>query len=1039
VRLLARADRAAAEWARTLTVFAYFRRDVRKRQRKLVAGMCASVVYAIARVIEPWPLKVVFDQVLFHKPAKGAWAAPFTIFGTSAYALLTAAGLVLVLSGLVRGLAYYYEDYLLSSAAQELVYAVRARLYRHLHRLPLAFHQSRRTGDMLVRLSSDIILLRDVLVDALVNVGTGVILIVLMGTVMLLVDPVLTGVAVLAMPLIVLLSGLYGRRIRHHSRKQRKREGEIAAAMHEALAAMDVVQLHGAGEREEERFHALNRKSLKRGTKAARLEAQMNRGVELALAGGTAVVLWVGTLRALHGAITPGELIVFVSYLRGAYRPLRRLSKTVQRSAKALAAAERIVEVLEVEPELSDSSDARPAPPFRGRVAFEHVDFSYTPGTRALEQVSFAIDAGVNVAIVGATGSGKSTLLSLIPRLYDPGRGRVTIDGIDVRALTIESLRGQISVVRQETVLFGLTVAENIRYGCPDASDEEVRAATRAAGLEDVIARLPDGYDTVLSERGSSLSGGQRQRVALARALIRKAPILLLDEPTTGLDPATKRDVRAALAELTRDTTTVLVTHDLALAREADEILVLDRGRLQARGSYEQLVASSPHFRRFALRREASAPAGKARVGAAKSDGPRVLFYSHNGVGVGHLQRQLDLAQAFRERHQDSALLLATGSHAAGMFEIPEGIDLVKLPSLVMTDRYRTWESRSLPLDRERVVRLRSRLLDQTVENFVPDLLVADFMPSGPFDELIGSLERLEHLGGRAVVGFRDIVDAPYFVQQLWQQNGAFETMRRFYDAICVYGDPRTLDFVHSYALDRTLAARLHYCGYLGRSPRRALEVPIFERPLVLASCGGGADGAAVIEGFIGAAHRLRGRVGGSWIAVTGPLMPYSEHRRLAALGNSAGIDVRRSVPELRSHIAVADCIVCMPGYNTVCDLLTYRFRAVVVPRQGPSEEQTMRARRLDEWNMARVIDQRELDAPTLALAIENALTGPTPPEAPVPLDGFAKAVDVFTHMLEGRQIHEEPLSPELVLVSPPDQAEVARGSLPRRRRPPPA
>src|SRR5262249_15244610 len=249
-----------------------------------------------------------------------------------------------------------------------VVYRIRARLYRHLHRLPLSFHQRRPTGDLLVRLSSDIILLRDVLIDAVVNVGTGVILLVLMVTVMLVVDPLLTAVARSVMPLILFWTALCGGRIRVTARRQRKREGQVASAMHEALGAMDVVQLHGAGEREQQRFAELNRRSLKQGTHALRLEARMNRGIELALAGGTVVVLWVGTLRALHGAITPGELVVFISYLRGAYRPLRRASKSVQRSAKALAAAERIVEVLDMEPELQDSTDAVEAPALSGHI-----------------------------------------------------------------------------------------------------------------------------------------------------------------------------------------------------------------------------------------------------------------------------------------------------------------------------------------------------------------------------------------------------------------------------------------------------------------------------------------------------------------------------------------------------------------------------------------------------------------------------------------------------------------------------------------------
>src|SRR5438445_12121979 len=513
--------------------------------------------------------------------------------------MLAAVGLALGLIGIVRAIAYYYEDFLLSRAAQQIVYAIRTRLYAHLHRLPLSFHQERKTGDMLVRLSSDIILLRDVLVDAIVSLGTGVILIVMMVIVMALVDPVLTAVALAVMPGIFALAYFYGRRIRVNSQKQRKREGQVAAAMHEAISAMAVVQLHGAGQREQERFHEINRRSLKQGVTATRLEARMYRSVELTLAAGLAVMLSFGTIRTLRGALTPGELIVFISYLRGAYRPLRRASKTVQRGAKALAAAERIVEVLDIEPELTDSPDAKPAPPLTGRIAFEGVSFAYQSGPPVLDGVSLEAEAGTMVAIVGRTGSGKSTLVSLLPRLYDPTAGRVTVDGEDVRGFTLESLREQISVVRQESVLFGVSIAENIRYGCPDASDEEVQAAAEAAGLADLAAGLPDGYDTVLSERGASLSGGERQRVAIARALVRQSPILILDEPTTGLDAAKQQEVLGALAALTRKATTLLITHDMRLVRDADEIVVLEHGRVLARGSYTELDAGCPQFRRL--------------------------------------------------------------------------------------------------------------------------------------------------------------------------------------------------------------------------------------------------------------------------------------------------------------------------------------------------------------------------------------------------------------------------------------------------------
>src|SRR5262249_9443206 len=263
-----------------------------------------------------------------------------------------------------------------------------ARLYRHLHRLPVAFHERRSTGDTLVRLSSDIILLRDVLVDSIVNIGTGLVMVALMLAVMFAVDPVLTALSIASMPLVAILSALYGRNIRASSRKQRKREGQVAALMHEALAAVAVVQLYGAEEREQERFNAVNRRSLKQGIKATRLEARMNRGVELSLAAATVVVLWAGTVRALRGSITPGDLVVFISSLRASSRPLRGASKTVQRSAKALAAAERIVELLETEPGLTDAPDAVPAPRFTGRVGFEGVRFEYEQGRLVLPAVS---------------------------------------------------------------------------------------------------------------------------------------------------------------------------------------------------------------------------------------------------------------------------------------------------------------------------------------------------------------------------------------------------------------------------------------------------------------------------------------------------------------------------------------------------------------------------------------------------------------------------------------------------------------------------
>jgi predicted glycosyltransferase len=326
------------------------------------------------------------------------------------------------------------------------------------------------------------------------------------------------------------------------------------------------------------------------------------------------------------------------------------------------------------------------------------------------------------------------------------------------------------------------------------------------------------------------------------------------------------------------------------------------------------------------------------------------------------------------------------------MFPTPAGLDYIKLPSLQKTDRSRNWQPRELPLPTETITELRSELLAQTVRRFAPDLLVADFMPAGPYGELVPALEELERHGGGAVAGFRDIIDEPAYVRQLWHETGVYDVLQRHYAAICIYGDPATIDFVDGYGLEGDLAHRARYCGYLGRKPSSAVSGE--RRPFILAASGGGVDGTATLEAFIAAAARLQPRPG-SFRVVAGPLMPEHHHQHLARLGAVAGVEVLRAVPNLRSQIAQADCVVAMCGYNTVCDVLTHRRSAVFVPRAGPSMEQTLRATRLAEWECAITIRESELEPARLATAIQAALMS-SPKAAPVSMNGLERALDTF-------------------------------------------
>ncbi|MBT8486965.1 MAG: ABC transporter ATP-binding protein/permease, partial [Phycisphaerae bacterium] len=403
-------------------------------------------------------------------------------------------------------------------------------------------------------------------------------------------------IAVAIVPLFALSTRRLGKRIRKVARTQRERKGEMGATATEAIGSIKTVQALSLESVHAETFTARNKSDLKEGVKAKRLSARLISTTDLLIAIGTAGVLYFGGRMVMRAELSAGDLIVFLSYLKAALRPIRNVAKYSGRLAKASASAERIIEVLDTTPAIVDRPDAVPAPEDIHTVAFEEVTFGYRDDRVVIDAFSLTAARGEVVVLAGPSGAGKSTILNLLLRLYDPGAGRVVINGRDAREFTIDSLRRQIAVVPQENVLFAVSIRDNIAYGAPGATDEDVVAAARLAQAHDFISAMPEGYDTVVGERGGTLSEGQRQRVAIARAAIRRAPILVLDEPTASLDNENNRLVRDALRALSADRITFIIAHDLSTVARDNRVLYLDQGRVVEEGTHEALIRQGGRY-----------------------------------------------------------------------------------------------------------------------------------------------------------------------------------------------------------------------------------------------------------------------------------------------------------------------------------------------------------------------------------------------------------------------------------------------------------
>ena len=560
---------------------------VRPHVPALGTALALGAIVAVTEVVKPWPLQLVFDLVLVVSPTGEPLElhGPSKMFqpllqGWSAQQVLWAAACSLLVVSAIGGIAAYSQTVLLSNVGQRVVARLRRDLFHHLLRLPPLYHTSQRQGDLLMRLTGDIVLLRDLLVSNLLDAAAALLVVVGTLAAMLWMNWRLTLLSLALVPLVAFASALFSRQIKQLMNRNRRKEGELAANAGEVLGAVHVLQAFGAAERAAETYERQNRSALRAGLRTGRVEALLTRTLDLLTSSGTAVTVLLGAAAVANGELTAGGLLVFLTYQRTLFRPVRQLARVVARSAKASVCGERVLEVLQTPSEIVDLPGARDLGRAAGEIELERVTLRYPRGDVALDEVSFRVPAGAVAVIRGESGAGKSTLLSLLPRLLDPSSGAVRLDGHDVREFTLASLRSQVAMVFQESVLFGLSVRENIALGDPEAPIERVEAAAEAAGVLRFAPDLPNGLDTVVGERGAQLSGGQRQRVALARAALRDAPILVLDEPFAHLDEASRGHVLAALRRVAARRTVLLVTHQHHPGFPADVEVMLAGGRV---------------------------------------------------------------------------------------------------------------------------------------------------------------------------------------------------------------------------------------------------------------------------------------------------------------------------------------------------------------------------------------------------------------------------------------------------------------------------
>jgi len=561
---------------------------LRPHRAPFAAGIGLTLLGIGFDVLKPLPLAFVLDVVLGGQPVPpvlSGVAKPLGPFG-----LLVGASLAIVVVTLARGAAALGANYLTIGVGQRMVNDLRTQLYAHLQKLSLSFHSQQQTGDLLYRVMSDTYSIQGMLMNGLLPLASSAVMLSAMFWVMLRHDAQLALIALVVCPPLYLAIGRLSGRIQGQAMASRAAESELYARAETTIGAVKLVQAYGREQRAVDEFRKGSEKSLALSLQLYSTETVFGMVVDGVLALGTAALVFLGALHVLEGRLQIGGLMIFLSYLRDMYAPIQGISANLAELASSSTGLTRAFAVLDEAPDIHDLPGAVPLPKPRGEIRFEGVDFAYAPGQPVLRGIDLRIAPGEKLALVGPTGAGKTTLAGLVLRFYDPQAGRVTIDGHDLRQVTVRSLREQVTLMLQEPILFRTSIRENIAFGA-EASDEAIRQAARRAEAEPFILELPAGYDAVIGEDGGTLSGGQRQRLALARALLREAPIVLLDEPTSSLDLGTEALVWKNVEHLLADKTAIVIAHRLSTARRADRIVVLEAGRIVELGTHDELLA----------------------------------------------------------------------------------------------------------------------------------------------------------------------------------------------------------------------------------------------------------------------------------------------------------------------------------------------------------------------------------------------------------------------------------------------------------------